>query len=419
MSKININIGTNPNDGTGDPLRTAYQSLNTMMTEIYLQKNREYDLNAKVINEFDDMYAHESQILIKRVDNTVFLFLMYCQDKTTELEWNLTAKAVLKVYELTTLTHLRTFETFYPGLTAGITMPAGEEICCPRGYFVGTTIRMFCCNTGTLYQREIDISNDNYAAWTISDLSITQMTMKNAIGIDVLRDVISANIQVHLEFVLGDAYAGYANLMPMFRNLVPAVSGANWYANLQFSGERSHLLPAPCICVTSTDSGNTWKFGSIVGYTTSNRIEVIEPSIIFLGTNLHIINRTSTTSIAHYLSIDNGVTWVAQTDIPLNTRAAKPCAINYLDPIGTQKNVMAIQLSSEITNDASRTTLGIYTTTDFITFTEIAKIIIASDAHYPSLRYFAKSLYLSYTKGMKDDTNPYNDRDTIAITRIF
>ena len=30
-----INVGTAPNDGTGDPLRTAYQKCNTNFAEIY------------------------------------------------------------------------------------------------------------------------------------------------------------------------------------------------------------------------------------------------------------------------------------------------------------------------------------------------------------------------------------------------
>lgn len=35
MARINLNVGDNANDGTGDTLRTAMQSVNTMFTEIY------------------------------------------------------------------------------------------------------------------------------------------------------------------------------------------------------------------------------------------------------------------------------------------------------------------------------------------------------------------------------------------------
>ena len=35
MARININVGTNANDGTGDDLRTAMQKINTNFTELY------------------------------------------------------------------------------------------------------------------------------------------------------------------------------------------------------------------------------------------------------------------------------------------------------------------------------------------------------------------------------------------------
>ena len=35
MALDTINIGTSANDGTGDPLRTAFTKINTMFTELY------------------------------------------------------------------------------------------------------------------------------------------------------------------------------------------------------------------------------------------------------------------------------------------------------------------------------------------------------------------------------------------------
>ena len=35
MARINLNVGSNANDGTGDTLRAAMQNVNTMFTEIY------------------------------------------------------------------------------------------------------------------------------------------------------------------------------------------------------------------------------------------------------------------------------------------------------------------------------------------------------------------------------------------------
>ena len=36
MAQITLNVGSNANDGTGDTLRSAMQSVNTMFTELYL-----------------------------------------------------------------------------------------------------------------------------------------------------------------------------------------------------------------------------------------------------------------------------------------------------------------------------------------------------------------------------------------------
>jgi hypothetical protein len=42
MAKQTINIGSNANDGTGDPLRTAFNKINDNFTELYGSDN---DLN--------------------------------------------------------------------------------------------------------------------------------------------------------------------------------------------------------------------------------------------------------------------------------------------------------------------------------------------------------------------------------------
>lgn len=35
MTQLVINVGTSPNDGLGDPIRTAYQKCNTNFSELY------------------------------------------------------------------------------------------------------------------------------------------------------------------------------------------------------------------------------------------------------------------------------------------------------------------------------------------------------------------------------------------------
>ena len=37
MAKQTINVGSSPNDGTGDPVRTSFQKVNANFTELYSQ----------------------------------------------------------------------------------------------------------------------------------------------------------------------------------------------------------------------------------------------------------------------------------------------------------------------------------------------------------------------------------------------
>lgn len=386
--------------------------INANNAELYELRNKIIDLSSFVVSDDDDLYAHEGQTVITKIGNKVFLLVIYMSNKESALEWQTTAHALLKVYELTTKTFIAKFDLFYPGLVAGVTMAADEEINCPRMYITGTTLRCYCPNTSTLYTRDIDISDDDPTGWTPGNISIAKMTMKDAGGSNVLADVTSANILTHLDYVLGDDYDGYHDLMPLFRNLdMPAKSGNNWYATLEFSSERSHGLARPTICVISADAGLSWTFGGLIGYTTSSRNQCVESTITFVDTTLHLFERGN----KHYTSANNGVTWASAAAISLANNLSKPCAINFAHQGGSQLTLLALTLTSEIAGDSSRTTLGFYTTSDFITFTEAYKIVSRSYAHYPCLCIYQTSLYVSYTKRLKGAT----DRDSIAVARIW
>jgi len=417
MSIKKLNTGQSANDGTGDTLRNSMIYIDNMMSELYDLRNKIIDLNSFIIGDDDDMYAHESQIIITTINNRQLLFLLYISDKVTSTEAQLTSRAILKVYNLLTKEHLKTFSLFYAGLNAGITMDSDKIINVPRMYITGTTLKLFCPNNNNLFTRNIEITDIDPNNWTPSNISVAQMTMKNSSGNNVLVDVTSANVQTHLNYIFGDTYAGYANLMPMFRNIDQiAKSGVNWYGTLELSSEYSHNMARPTLVVISTDSGGTWALGSAIGYTTLGRVELIETALFFLGTNLHAVTRNN----LHYKSTDNGATWILQT--PVSSMAnftvyqAKPSAINC-SPIGYGETIfLAIQQASEITGNVYRTTLGIYKTSDMLTFTEVTKFVTQSYAHYPCLHYFNNSLYVSYTKGLK---TPTNDRDTINITKLI
>lgn len=373
------------------------------------------DTTANILSDNDDLYAHESQSVIKQIGGIDYLFLLYMSNKVSGAEWGHDAHALLKVFNLATKAHIRTFDLFYPGIVAGETLP-NDEINVPRMYLYGANIlRCVCPNTSTLYTRDIDISDSTPANWTVGNISIMQMTMKDAAGNDVVAEVTSENIQIHLDFVFGDDFAGYHNLMPLFRNGDIAKSGANWYGTLECSGERSHGLARPTLNIISSDSGNTWRFGSPVGYTISSRVQAVESSIFFIGIDLHIISRGA--AILHFKSVDNGVTWTSEANLPLSVLSTKPCGINYVNAEAELRNVMAITLVSQVSGNTGRTTTGIYSTNDFATYFEIARIITPTYCHYPSLFYYAGHLYLSYTKGIPEGAE--TDRNAIGFVRIY
>lgn len=369
------------------------------------------DIGAIRVSDIDDLFAHDSDFIIKEINGIKYLFLFYTYDKNSPLEGQVTQHNLLKIFLLDSYTLVKTFELFHAGLSI---IPEDMVVGIPRMYFYGNYIRCFCNNKNTLFTRDIDISDNDPNNWTVGDISIAQMTMKDAVGDDVIADVTSANILIHLDYTFGDDYDGYHDLMPMFRNLIPAINGDNWYSTIELSGELSHKLPGPTLLITSDDAGNTWKFGSSIGYTTSSRLMVMEPGIIFLGADLHVISRGS--QPIHCKSVDLGVTWIRETDLPFACRPAKPTATNYINDLAQQKNIMAWNLISEIVGNTGRTTLGIYYTDDFIKYSLIRKIITATYCHYPSLRYYEGDFYMSYTKGVPEGSG--TDRNAIYITKF-
>jgi len=81
-----INVGTVPNDGLGDPLRTAYQKCNSNFTELYSRlQTTPPDTSAGQpgdlagMTAYDDQYFYycfadydESTVIWKRISGSVF-----------------------------------------------------------------------------------------------------------------------------------------------------------------------------------------------------------------------------------------------------------------------------------------------------------------------------------------------------------
>lgn len=391
--------------------------LNTNFNEILPFRDSFYDINAFIVNDDDDQYAHEAQILIERIGGKSLMLVIYRADKSSETESDLTGHIYLRAFDLGRKTLLVTLDLFYPGLEAGVTVSADSRVWLGRMYISGTNLICYANNGHTLYTRTIDITSSDASSWTAGNISIAQMTMNNADGVPTLSNVTAANIQTHLENVLGDTNADYNDNVPFFRNLDKiCLNGATWVATLEVFGTN-----AKNIVVTSTDSGASWTLGALINYTTSSRTNQMEMSLVYSGATLYAIARTDS-GIVFLSSANNGATWSTNTAIT-GCLASKPVAINYYNDAGTKGIILAINRTSEITENNYRTTLGIYTTTDFVTLTEVAKIVSHSYVHYPTLCHFSRALYVGYSKGLRFNTDgeavTTSNRNAIAVTRIY
>lgn len=64
MTQLVINVGAEPNDGQGDPLRTAYIKCNTNFTELYARFKSTVPTTAVGVNgDVAGMYAVDDQFL--------------------------------------------------------------------------------------------------------------------------------------------------------------------------------------------------------------------------------------------------------------------------------------------------------------------------------------------------------------------
>lgn len=65
MKKL-ISLGTGLNTKDGDTLNTISKYINEMSNDLYLRAGWNLNATAKILNEANDIYAHESHILTKK-----------------------------------------------------------------------------------------------------------------------------------------------------------------------------------------------------------------------------------------------------------------------------------------------------------------------------------------------------------------
>jgi hypothetical protein len=412
--------GTNPNDGLGDPIRNIFNDIKVITNELYDFKNRMLDTSAKILTDSDDMYAHEGHYTIYRGISKTILIFIYTSNKVAgeggSLDWTMR----LKFYEFPQMgSALRVIDIFDAGV--GV-VPSSLYVLAPRVHIFGTTLRCFMGSDAGVIARDIAIIGDDPDDWTYGDSYILEMTMKDAGGNNVKVDCTPANIQTHLEYTLGDTYAGYNNTVLTIRNFgVVSSYGGVMYSILEATAE--YNTPAYgriAMVIESTDSGENWTITHMVNYTTSNRRTLTESSLVFVGSVMHVISRLNSGLVEHNVSTDQGATWATAVNLPLPTIETKPCAINYVNAAGATRVMLVVNETSEVAGDTTRTTMVIYDT-DFVTYNEVARIVRYAQVHYPGLYYYGRSMYLCYTGGgnYQSSLNGSWSKSMIMFTKVF
>jgi len=99
MAIQNINIGTLPNDGTGDPLRTAFEKINQMFEELYNKSVFSEDVDHVVVLTQDD-YDNLSE----KDDRTMYVIVEPTTTTTTTIEPTTTTSTTTELVTTTTTT---------------------------------------------------------------------------------------------------------------------------------------------------------------------------------------------------------------------------------------------------------------------------------------------------------------------------
>jgi hypothetical protein len=112
MTKQTINVGTDPNDRSGDSLRTAFQKVNANFTELYTQLGLNNDVSLNL-----GAFEFNGSTLTTTDSSTIII------DQATTVTSDLTVGGVLRTSGLGTISH-------YPGSTSSLKfeVPAGNNI---------------------------------------------------------------------------------------------------------------------------------------------------------------------------------------------------------------------------------------------------------------------------------------------------
>lgn len=168
ISRTDTNWGTE-----ADKLNANFAAIET--NNIY--QNGEQLINSSIsVNDEDDLYAHDSNLLIVKSGVKELALCAYQCDKVTKNEYALTQHARLTIYNLHTRELIQTIEvakgnTEYNGITL-----ANTPVAKPRLHNLGAGyIRIYFSCGDNIYYRDLNLSN-----YSLGNVTVFQAKIRNS-----------------------------------------------------------------------------------------------------------------------------------------------------------------------------------------------------------------------------------------------
>lgn len=422
-----INNGTYDNDPSAEAIRASFEKSKNNFAEI--TANRVYDIGCDLlsraipINDTDDLYAHDSRILIVSYSTSkLYALIAYQADKSTKTEFQNTQQVRLIVYDLHTRAIVSSLEVAAPGETYGTVTLASTPVAMPAMHKISSsTVRVYFSNGQTIYYRDLAL-----ATLAFGDAAIMQVQIRNAAndGWDAAADATTALLDTHCTRMTGGGLPtnGANPVMPLVRGIDNIqIVGSNYYASMEayFPNYGDYGVS---FLMESADL-TAWRLYAPVDLDSSTYINCnsAETSYIYLDSKWHAISRYG--NYLYASSEDGGLTWSAQVASGLiNPNGGSKCSADYVNirkGVATYYPIafFAYNKDAEIypTGSYGRVTLGVAITEDMATFTDIAIMNNFRTCHYPSIHYFNGLLYMTYTTSERAINT---DRDTLMLTVI-
>lgn len=420
MTQQNINYGSAANDGTGDAFRVAFKKTDDNFNDLY--NNQKYIQGEQLlnkafcVNDEDDLYAHDSNLLIVKYGVKTLALCAYQCDKVTKNEYALTQHARLTIYNLHSNTLVQSIEvakanTEYNGITL-----ANTPVAKPRLHNLGTGyVRIYFSCGDNIYFRDLNLSN-----YSLGNVTVFKAKIRNSgnTGWDAAAvDITIANLDEHAFRTSGKHLPTAAPY-----TLMPHISGIDHIqqvgSNYYMSCEAYYANSGDYGVVFLMESANLtdWKIYPPVSVGDVNSdCRTSESSFQYINGKWNVISRAN--NYLYSSSDDGGLTWSSQVASGLiNPNYGSKTSADYVNiqkGVSTYYPISFFAYNKDSTiYGVGRPTMALAYTLDMVNFVDIAIMEHYRTNHYPAIFYYNGLLYILFTTSRATNT----DRDTLMLS---